>query len=361
VERTVNPSRLELARRRRGVSMRRLAELIGVEPRTISAYEKGEFSPSSDTLARLASKLRFPIEFFHGADLDMPRTRVASFRALSRMTAAERDSALGAGALALLLHDWIDKKFELPACDLPDLQGEEPEAAAEAIRGAWGLGYSPIKNMIHLVESRGVRVFSLAEDTKRVDAFSFWRAETPFVFLNTAKSAERSRFDCAHELGHLVLHKHGGPQGQGIEEQANAFASAFLMPASSVWSTVRETPSVAQLVQLKKRWTVSVAALMYRLWKLGILSDWQYRSMCIEIADYRKSEPEPAPRETSQVLAKVFDALRRSGSAKSDIARELAIQVEQLEELIFGLVVAADGAVQPKRSSRANLHLRVVK
>lgn len=360
MDNSVNPSRLELARRRRGVSMRQLAELIGVEPRTISAYEKGEFSPSPETLKRLAVKLRFPEAFFYGADLEMPRTRVVSFRALSRMTAAERDGALGAGALALILHDWIDQRFELPKCDVPDLQGEDPETAAQSVRGGWGLGDLPIKNMIHLVEAKGVRVFSLTEDTKRVDAFSFWRGDTPFIFLNTAKSAERSRFDCAHELGHLVLHKHGGPQGQGTEDQANAFASAFLMPSSSVYATVRHAPTVSQLVGFKKRWIVSVVALMYRLWKLRVLSEWQYRSMCIEAADYRKKEPEPAPRETSQILAKVFDSMRLSGMSKSSIARELAIEVGQLEELIFGLI-AAEGGSQFRSPFVAGTHLRVVK
>src|SRR3546814_6566541 len=54
------------------------------------------------------------------------------------------------------------------------------------------------------------------EDTKNVDAFSCWRNGQPFVFLNTFKSAERSRFDAAHELAHLVLHRHGGPQGREI-------------------------------------------------------------------------------------------------------------------------------------------------
>ncbi len=359
MERPINPLRLELARRRRGLSMRRLAEFVEVEPRTISAYEKGEFSPSHETLNRIASILRFPVEFFYGPDLDMPRTRVVSFRALSRMTAAERDGALGAGSLALLLHDWIDAKFTLPGCDIPELQGEDPETAAESVRGAWGLGYRPIKNMVHLVESRGVRVFSLAEDTKRVDAFSFWRGGTPFIFLNTTKTAERSRFDCAHELGHLVLHKHGGPQGQTTEDQANAFASALLMPASSVWATVRHAPNVAQLVDLKKRWTVSVVALLYRLWKLKIFTDWQYRSMCMEVAEYRKTEPDPAPRETSQVLAKVFDSLRASGVSKIAIAAELAIDVSELEQLIFGLVLKEGGS--RFKSSGSGAHLRVVK
>lgn len=361
-----NPSRLELARRRRGFSKTRIAELVGVELRTISAYEKGEFSPSPETLKELANQLRFPIEFFFGPDLEIPNTRIASFRALSRMSAGERDAALGAGAIALLLSDWLDRKFDLPSCDIPDLQGEEPESAAEMLRGQWHLGYRPIKNVIHLLEAHGARVFSLADDTQRVDAFSFWKADRPLIFLNTAKSPERSRFDAAHELGHLVLHKHGGPHGlsagQSVEDQANAFASAFLMPASSVWATIRSTPTVTQLITYKKKWIVSVAALLYRLWKLRVVSDWQYRSMCIQIAEFRINEPEPAARESSQVLRKVFDALRIEGVTKSDIARELRLHPSQLEELVFGIIVAeASTSPHSVRLTRPRPNLRVVK
>lgn len=361
----VNPSRLELARRRRGLSKVRLAKLIGVEPRTVSAYESGEFAPSPETLLEIASSLRFPVDFFVGPDIDVPNTRAVSFRALSRMTAGERDAALGAGAIAMLLSDWIDHKFDLPPCNVPDYRTEDPESAAEALRAHWGLGDRPIKNLIHLLESNGVRVFSLAEDTRRLDAYSFWKADTPIVFLNTAKSAERSRFDAAHELGHLVLHKHGGPHGsagQGVEDQANAFASALLMPASSILATIRTTPSVTQLIQYKKKWTVSVAALLYRLWKLKVMSDWQYRSMCMQIGNYRTNEPEPAMRESSQILRKVFDSLRNDGTSKTEIAKELSIHPSHLEELTFGLIVSDGTKSKISTPSMGNRpHLRVIK
>jgi hypothetical protein len=85
-----------------------------------------------------------------------------------------------------------------------------PDTAALYLRQNWGLGERPIPNMLKLLEAKGVRVFSLAENTKAVDAFSVWRNGLPYVFLNIAKSAERSRFDASHELGHLVMHKHGG-------------------------------------------------------------------------------------------------------------------------------------------------------
>src|ERR1700742_2303507 len=148
--------------------------------------------------------------------------------------------------------------------------------------------------MIKLLESKGVRVFSLAENTKTVDAFSSWRNEIPYIFLNTFKSAERSRMDAAHELGHLVLHKHGGPrQGRDAEAEANSFASSFLMPQADVRSRLPFVAKLDDLVVAKKRWGVSVAALAYRLHKLGVLSAWQYRTFCIQINQRGFATKEP--------------------------------------------------------------------
>jgi Zn-dependent peptidase ImmA (M78 family)/DNA-binding XRE family transcriptional regulator len=337
-----NPTRLTLARKRRGLTMQRLAEEIKVEPRSISAYEKGEFKPDTDKLEVLSKVLNFPVNFFFGDDLDELSPDVASFRSMSRMTARQRDTALGAGAIALMLNQAIEARFELPVADLPDLSKEgSPEAAAESVRRHWSLGELSIKNTIHLLESKGVRVFSLSVDASEVDAFSMWRDNTPFIFLNTKKSAEHSRMDAVHELGHLVMHRHGVPQGQDAEKEANTFASAFLMPRASVLAHAPRLTTVDHLITLKKYWTVSVAALAYRLHTVGVLTDWHYRTLAIEIASrgYRKKEPQESQRETSQILAKVFAALRDEGVTKGDIASELRVSAAEIEQLVFGLTL----------------------
>jgi Zn-dependent peptidase ImmA (M78 family)/DNA-binding XRE family transcriptional regulator len=347
--REFNPSRLTLARKRRGLTITKLASLVGVESRSISAYENKGFAPSQESVARLSKALRFPPSFFFGDDLEQPRPDAASFRAMSKMTASQRDVALGAGAIALLLNTWIEGRFDLPQPNLPDLGREsDPESAAAYLRRQWGLGELPVKNMIHLLELQGVRVFSLAIDAVEVNAFSLWRDRTPFVFLNTRKSAENSRFDAAHELGHLVMHRHGSPQGQDAEREANAFASAFLMPQGSVIANAPRMATVDHLIALKKLWTVSVSALAYRLHTLGLLSEWHHRTLWVEIGrrGYRKQEPVPAPREASQVLEKVLRALWAEGISKTHIAEELSIPVEEIEEAVFELVGRADVAPQ---------------
>jgi Zn-dependent peptidase ImmA (M78 family)/DNA-binding XRE family transcriptional regulator len=349
-----NPKRLTLARRRRGLTKTKLASLIGVEVRSITAYENEEYCPEPERLQKLASVLRFPERFFCGDDLEEIAPDIVSFRSMSKMTSGQRDSALGAGAIALLLNDWIEERFDLPHAALPDLSQEpSPETAADTLRRLWGMGELPVKSVIHLLEAKGIRVFSLSIDTAQLDAFSMWHGETPFVFLNTRKSCERSRFDGAHELGHLILHRHAGAKGQEAEREANAFASAFLMPRASVLANAPHLATVDQLVRHKAYWTTSVGALAYRLHDVGLVSDWHYRTLCIEIAKrgYPKKEPHEAPRETSQALAKIFAALREDGLTKADIAASLAVHVEEIDQLVFGLALTALSSSTGSRSA----------
>ena len=333
------PTRLTIARKRRRLSKKDLAEAIGVTAHTILRYESGEIVPTDDVIARLSRVLRFPREFFFAPEIDGPQEEAASFRSMSAMSAKERDAALAAGTLAFLLSDWVEQRFELPGPDLVDFIDEPPESAARSLREKWGLGEQPIKNMAHLLEAKGVRLFSMAENTMAVDAFSVWRSERPYVFLNMMKTAEHSRFDAAHELGHLVLHKHGGPRGRAAEDQANLFASSFLMPAADVIATLPRVHTLNQIIEAKKRWSVSVMALIHRLNKLEIMSPWQYRMFCIDAtsAGYRHSEPLGIARENSVVWQKVLTALWSERVTKAEIAEALHMPADEIENLLFGL------------------------
>jgi len=338
-----NPRRLSLARKLNAMTMTTLAKRVGVEPRTISAYESGGFPPSAETLAKIVSALGCPKEFYFGPTLDEPHLDSVSFRSLARMTAAQRDKATSQGTIALHLNAYLESRFDLPTSDVPDLSSEHsPEAAAETLRRYWGIGELPVRNVVHLLESKGVRVFSLAAASE-VDAFSHWKGNTPFVFLNTQKSSERSRMDAAHELGHLTLHKQGAPRGKEAESEANAFASAFLMTQSSVKAYTNRFVTLPDLVKLKRIWNVSVAALNYRMHNVGMITEWQYRTLCIQLsnAGYRTQEPDESPRERSQLLTKVFTALYQDGINRAAVAGELGVSQEILEQLMFGLTIAA--------------------
>lgn len=331
-----NVERLDLARKRRRFTAKTLAEKAGIAPVTLSRIIHKLQVPDEKTIEALVAALGFTRAFFEQDDFDPIDASAASFRSLTGMTARERDAALAAGSLAFEVMDWVSERFTLPEPDILDLGHERnPVAAARMLRQHWAIGEKPIGNMIKLLESKGARVFSLAENTKNVDAFSCWRNNEPFIFLNTFKSSERSRFDAAHELGHLVLHRHGGPQGRKAETEANNFASAFLMPQADLMSTIPYVSSVNQIIQAKKRWGVAAVALAYRLNKLGLMTEWQY----IQInRQYRSSEPEGIPLERSTVWQMILTELWKDGLSRSHIAQQLLMPDDELDNLLFGLV-----------------------
>lgn len=321
------------------MTARALAAAVGVSPITVSRWENGANEPEENTLQALATTLDYPKAFFLEADFDELPTEAASFRSLSSMTARERDAALAAGSIAYIFHDWVAERFNLPSPDVPTLGADaSPEAAAHFVRSHWGLGQQPVSHMVRLLEAKGVSVFSLNEDTKNVDAFSCWRNDQPYVFLNTFKSTERSRFDAAHELGHLVMHRHGAPQdSREAEMEADQFASHFLMPEDDVASRIRGVTSLEEMIESKRRWGVSVAALNYRLHKMGIISDWQNRTFNIELSTrgYRKSEPNGLPAEASSVWPQVLSDLWGEKLTRDHIAAELCLPLDELSGLLF--------------------------
>ncbi|MGP4698799.1 helix-turn-helix domain-containing protein [Agrobacterium cavarae] len=327
---------------RRRLTAKGLADITKLSPMTITRLEKGENQPDEGTVDRLAAALGYPSEFFFSDDPESLDTEAVSFRSLTKMSARERDAAISAGILGLQLSDWVEGRFSLPPVDLLDLSYEtDVEAAARSLREHWGLGERPVSNVIGLLETKGIKVFSLSENTKTVDAFSFWRDAKPYVFLNNFKTAEHSIFDSVHELGHLVLHRHGGPKGDSrqVEREANAFASAFLMPANDVRARAPRFIDVNMVVKMKSRWRVSAMAMAYRLHSLGRLTEWQYKSICIELGrrGYRSGEPNGVERETSIVWRKVLDQLWKQRVSKNEVARQLNIPLDELEGLIWGL------------------------
>jgi len=336
-----NSGRLSIARKRRQLTKKSLAEKANISQLTLTRIETGQTQdPAEETVGALAKALSYPVSFFYLEDCEELPPEAVSFRSLSSLTARQRDSALSAGAIAHLLDDWVTARFNLPQPNLLDLRDEDPETAAIALRRHWGIGSKPIPHLLKLLEAKGVRVFALAECNKNVDAFSCWRNEIPYVFLNTFKSAERSRFDTAHEIGHLVLHLHGGTSGREVEREADQFASAFLIPRDDFVSHVPMVHSLEQLITHKSRWGVSVAALARTAFDSGVLSDWHYRELCKQISyrGYRTKEPFPMKREESVLWKKVFGELWKDRLTKDHVASQLGVPNDEITSLLGGLL-----------------------
>ena len=254
-----------------------LAEAVGVTPHAILRYEISENVPTQDVVNRIAKIIAFPSEFFFQSEIEGPNEAAASFRSMSAMSAKERDAALAAGAISFLLADWVEQRFDLPKPDLLDLSSDTPGVAARSLRERWGLGEQPIKNMVHLLESKGVRVFSMAENTVTVDAFSVWREYTPYIFLNLMKTAEHSRIRCGPRIRASGSTQAWWPEGTA-RRGTGKHVCFFVHDAGGRRAFEATSGPHARIRQLKAKscWGVSVMALIHRLHRLQIMSPWQY-------------------------------------------------------------------------------------
>lgn len=293
------PERLRLARELKEWSQAELARQADVTPAAISQYESGTTRPGADVLERLAAVLGVPRGFFA---LSAPDAHEGFFRALRRTSVSHRRRAR---ALAHLAHDLAANAgpHQLPPVLLPEFPvtslsapRAELEEAADRVRTAFGLPPGPVVNVVGTLEQHGILVIRLPLDTADVDAFSLPFRDRPVVVLGTDKNDRaRSRFDGAHELGHLVLHGENVWGVKEVEQQAHAFAAAFLMPASDICDELPARADWPVLFELKKKWQVSLAALLMRARTLGRMSEKNYLTAvkAASARGWRRMEPVP--------------------------------------------------------------------
>lgn len=358
-----------MARAIRQMTATDLAAAAGTTAPWVSQAENTKKTPSPELIREFARVLNFPVEFFYRPVKSQPPSDAFHFRATSRLAKKDEATARSLSALAIELSDWIEATYRSPEPAIPELQDlidsdDElaPEQAADALRGAWGLGVAPIKNLLQLLESKGAKIYSAGGPLQAIDAFSFRHGAAPVIFLNVHKSAERLRFDLAHELGHLVMH--GGSlhvePGKEKEQAANDFASSFLMPGSDVLGSIRGNLMLEDLLVLKRRWRVSAMALNLRAHRLGVISEWTYSTLAkqLSMAGFRRGEPgSDLLGESSSLLTQVMSDMRSRGEGFSEIGRVLNVRAQDIQDLMLGIVTFAiqgDGVTRSR--SQAPLH-----
>lgn len=329
------PERLEQALAARGFSAVELAARIGITSTTISRWRNSAQAPSGEMLAKVAAELRVSAEW-----LTRPifgRVSAPNFRGSVAQMKAER-------ALLKARIQWLDEVaqqleqfVDYPPVNVPciaakyarEITERDIEQAAEACRVLWGLKDGPIADVLLLLENAGVIVTREETGTPRIEGLSSWSANgRPLVLLCADKgNAYRSRFDAAHELGHLVLHRNIEASSDPathklLEQQAHRFAGAFLLPSKGFAAEVTSPVTLQGLLFLKHRWGVSVAAMIMRLVALGVIGDDDYlRLIKLRSAKWgNKQEPNDADREPEipRVLRRTIELLETEGLLTSD-------------------------------------------
>lgn len=186
---------------------------------------------------------------------------------------------------------------------------DSPEQIAQIVRAKWRLPMGPVQNMVQSIEAAGIIVISRF-GTRKLDALSHWMPnQRPLFFVNDAVSGDRQRFSLAHEVGHVIMHhvRLGDP-----EDEADAFASEFLMPAREIKPQLRNL-TMAKLGNLKYYWKVSMQALIRRARDLGQINERQYRRFMMQMSKrgHRIKEPHPIPSEEPAMVKNVIDVYRK--------------------------------------------------
>jgi Zn-dependent peptidase ImmA (M78 family)/transcriptional regulator with XRE-family HTH domain len=348
-------SRLIEAREARGLTVSSLAELIGISSQNISQYEHGKQSPSPEVMARICERLNLDLRFFLRPTTAHDFERVC-FRSMSSATKAARIKALRRFGwlkeIVSYLREYLDlPKLNLPAFNVPTdiskIHSDLIEEIATECRRYWQLGDGPIADMVLTLENNGIIVSSAKLDAETLDAFSQWcsRDGTPYVVLGLDKYvAVRLRFNAAHELAHLILHRsidkrqlNSSVTHKLMEDQAHRFASAFLMPANrfseEVWA-----PTLEGFRSLKSYWRVSIGAMISRCEQLGIISYEQGRRLWIYLnrKGWKKAEPldDQIHIEQPRLLRRSFQMLVEDGiKTRGQIIYDLRLTPSDIEEL----------------------------
>jgi len=169
------------------------------------------------------------------------------------------------------------------------------------------------------------------------------------------KTGQRERFDACHELGHLVLHP-TGRKDRDAEDEADEFASAFLMPAEAVMAYAPRNPGIDEINRLRHRFGVSIPAAIMRLRSLNLITEWRYKTLMIQASErgFRTKDPEPLAFETSGVWRAIFAALRDSADL-DDFCYTIGASYERLSDLVFRPLPVAISSSDDR--PRRRLHL----
>lgn len=305
-----NNDLLRIARQARGWSQAELARRSGVSQANLSKLENGLIGATDEVLDGVSAALRFPRDFFFQNDrvIGLPMSVQYRKRASVGQKAIERlEAELNIRILhlrRLLDAAELEPELPLPRMDVDEFGGD-PEHISGLVRRTWLVPSGPIRNLTGLVERAGCIVVHCDFAALKVDGFTVQIPDMPpCIFLNRNQPADRQRFSLAHELGHVVMHRVPSPT---MEDEANAFAAAMLMPASDVRPHLSGRLTLQRLAGLKPIWRVSMAALLVRAKTIGAItanqSQYLWRQMSamgyklVEPAelDFRAEEPSVLP------------------------------------------------------------------
>jgi len=363
--------RLKNARIYREMTLTDLAIKTKLSKQALSQYENETTSPSDRNLFELAQALNFPVKYFSTNSKCTIKSEAAYFRSLMSTNKKDRLAQTVRLEFIAQIYEMLFEYINFPTLNLPEVSFSDQisweetseeneyvqlEQISGEIRKHWGLGIEPIKDLRYILEENGIVVTCTSLNAGKIDAFSqrtlISNGEVFFIIIsNENQSIARARFDMAHELAHILLHPWSEDlesisreEFKARERQANTLASAFLLPEETFKIDISYYPTnLDYYTYLKKKWNVSIKAMIYRTHKLNIITSSQYQYLMRQYAKngWNSGEPDDQSYSPNSTLLKSAvelllnnEKLTVEGFLSSLELRGLVLNPSEIEDLL---------------------------
>lgn len=310
----INNEMLVIARQLRQMTQEDVCIKANISQGILSKAENGLRELQDDILERLSHVYDLPMSFFYRENDISPVSHLYFRRKLS-MSVKTIDSFVAKSRIIKLALDDLFNAVNLPSYDIGTYDPKEftPQDIADKVRYKLKIFRGPVPNLMALLENHGIVICKMDFQTDKIDGLStVTNSGQNIIFLNSQMPNDRIRFSLAHELGHMVMHMETPPPSVEIaEEQADSFASQFLMPEDEIKPMLYNL-KMTTLAELKRRWNVSMRSLIRRAKDLNTISQDTYRYFQMDFSrrKYNKNEPVPLPAEMPSLVKSTLSLYR---------------------------------------------------
>ncbi len=309
-------ARIKALREQRELTQDSMARLFGFKDRqTVSAIETGGRAVTAEELLLAVEKLGVPLEYFTDPFLLAGEGRF-SWRHTGvdgdRLAAYERNSGRWIAAFRRLAPA-VGRETPLMRRALGLTRRsrfEEAMRAGERFAAEFGLGDVPAIRLSEAMERQLGILVLMIDAEPHISGAACRLAEMDAVLIARREVAGRRHFDLAHELFHILTWDAMPPEhaeavretgGNRVEQLANNFAAAALMPAAVLrrfggWAELAEEALIRRLNAAAVELHVTSSALRWRLVALGELKPAAARALPeVALRNNARAQAEPQP------------------------------------------------------------------
>lgn len=352
--------RVKAAREAKGWTQDELTQGLGLNDRqSVSDIENGKRALKPEEMLALSDLLDRDIEFFIDPFAVVGEAQF-SWRAAPEVPEDSLDGfELKAGQWIGLLR-WLREQQDSRASVLKralrlsaQSSYEDAQERAESLVAELDLGVIPAESLIDKIERElDIPVLFVdtvdtvdAADGQSISGATCHLEEMGVILINRKESEARRFFDLAHELFHALTwdamkpdHRESNSveernKGKRIEQLANSFAAALLMPRAALDKLIERDriDDVAHLCEVAALLRVAPVTLAWRLFNLKLMGEDTRRSLSQE--KQRPSVSGPPKRFSPTFVKMLHEALENGRLSARKAAKAMGLGLGGLTEL----------------------------